>query len=100
MAGDKSRKPPGDDLLDWWTVSYRTLYLIVGSVLAIGGAIGAYYWAKYSDPNVPVARAPPHVASVRFTSIEGSVKVKQVGTFEWITADRDILLRRGDLVKT
>ena len=36
----------------------------------------------------------------RFTAIEGSVKVKAVGSFEWVSADTKMVLHKGDLVRT
>jgi hypothetical protein len=101
MAGDKGRKSRSDDLLDWFTISYRTIYLIAGSVIAIVGAAGYYFYVK----NQPVASAeatpaPVATTTARFTSIDGNVKVRAVGSFEWVTADKDVILKRGDLVKT
>jgi len=102
MAGDKGRKSRSDDLLDWFTISYRTIYLVTGSVVAVVAATGGYYYVK----NQPVAAsteatpAPVATTTARFTSIEGNVKVRAVGSFEWVTADKDVILKRGDLVKT
>jgi hypothetical protein len=103
MAPDKQRNSRGtDDLLDWWTLSYRTIYLI-GVVLlaAIGGGGYYYFYVRNATPPAVVATPPPKVATAaRFASIEGNVKVKAVGTFEWVTADKDMVLKKGDLVKT
>jgi hypothetical protein len=40
------------------------------------------------------------VTTARFNSLEGSVKVKTVGTVEWLPANRSMVLRRSDLVRT
>jgi hypothetical protein len=105
MAGDNKRnaRPGGDELLDWFTISYRTLYIIGGVLIAVAGAAGYYYFARgpVTDPALaarPVA--PAQSASARFTSIEGNIKVKAVGSVEWITADKALVLNRGDRVKT
>src|SRR5262245_4143101 len=102
MAGDKGRKSRSDDLLDWFTISYRTIYLIAGSVIAIVAAAGYYFYVKNQPVSASTDATPAPVATTtaRFTSIEGNVKVRAVGSFEWVTADKDVILKRGDLVKT
>ena len=103
MAGDQGRKSRSDDLLDWFTISYRTIYLIVGGLILVGAGTGIYFYVK-SRPATPVATdapaAPAATTTARFTSIDGNVKVRAVGSFEWVTADKDVILKRGDLVKT
>ena len=103
MAGDKGRKSQsGDDLLDWFTISYRTIYLVAGALIAIGVGAGGFYYLKHKPVSTAGVDtpAPEALTTARFTSLEGNIKVKAVGTFEWITADKDIVLKRGDLVKT
>jgi hypothetical protein len=103
MAGEKGRKSrSSEELLDWFTISYRTIYLVAGGLVAflIGG--GVYY---YLGQKTPVATGeatptPTSITTARFTSLEGNIKVKAVGTFEWVTADKNVVLKRGDLVKT
>jgi hypothetical protein len=102
MPPDKGQKHRNtDDLLDWFTVSYRTLYLASGIValLAIGGGVYYYLTREPAAPQ-PVEAPRATVTSARFNAIEGSVKVKTVGTFEWVTADKSMVLRRSDLVRT
>jgi len=102
MAPDRGKTPrrAEDDLLDWFTVSYKTLYLTAAVV--VGGAVagGYYYLSGDSDPAVVAEPAAPQPATARFTSMQGTVKVKPVGTFEWVNADAATLLRRSDLVRT
>lgn len=102
MAGDQGRKSRSDDLLDWFTISYRTIYLIAGILILVVGGAGLYFYVKSRPPSVVVdpGPAPPAVTTARFTSIDGNVKVRAVGSFEWVTADKDVVLKRGDLVKT
>ena len=50
-------------------------------------------------------RRPPRPAGERaghrpLPPLEGSVKVKPVGTFEWVSADPSMVLRKSDLVRT
>jgi len=97
------KKPPRstDDLLDWFTVSYRTIYLAVGGVVLIGALVGYILYAR-TTPSGPVAPTTPvvSVTAARFRNIEGNVKVKPVGTFEWVPADASMVLRKSDLVRT
>src|SRR5262245_2166280 len=90
-----------DDILDWFTITYRSIYIAVGALLAL--AAGGFYVYHVMTAPVPppqVEAPTPAVTTARFTSIEGSVKVKTVGTFEWVTADRSMVLRKSDLVRT
>ena len=100
MTPDKKAKPPKDDIIDWFTVSYRTLYLIGGGLVLILGA-GAYYYLTHGTPSKPTSiTAPPSTFGARFNAIEGNVQVRQAGTLEWRNADRGILLTKADLVRT
>src|SRR6185436_11648659 len=93
-------KPPRDDLIDWFTVSYRSIYIVVGGLVAIAAAGGYYYWNKNQPPVTATPEPAPAATTAHFTSIEGNVKVKAVGTFEWVTADSSVLLKKSDLVRT
>jgi hypothetical protein len=97
------RKPPKseDDFLDWITISYRSI-AIAGLLLAalVGGAL-YYFRGPVIAPPTPQVEVPlPSATSARFMSIEGSVKVKAVGTVEWLVADKSMMLRKSDLVRT
>lgn len=102
MPPDKGQaRRSSDDLLDWFTISYRTLYLIAGAVLLIAGGTAYYLINNSWRPIGQVSPTPtPGPTTARFSSLEGSVKVKTVGTFEWVTADKNIVLRKSDLVRT
>jgi hypothetical protein len=99
MPQDKRTKNADSDL-DWFTVSYKTIYLIAALLLLLGG--GLYYAFKDKKPDPPplVETPQPSTTSARFTQIEGSVKVRAVGTFEWVSADTKMVLKRNDLIKT
>lgn len=89
-----------DDLLDWFTISYSTLYIAAAVLLAIvGGVVYVLYFRDKPETAVEEV-APPTVTTARFTTLEGSVKVKPVGTFEWVSADRSMVLKKSDLVRT
>lgn len=101
MADPSQRRRGDDDLLEWFTISYRTIVGVAGVVVLLLGAAGYFYFfAGHATPGTTAASAPPQAAAARFTSIEGSVRVKAVGTFEWVSADTGTSLRRGDLVRT
>jgi len=100
MAPEKGRpQKSGDDLLDWFTVSYRTLYIIVGALLA-AGAVGGYIYYRRSRPAAPVASVSPTATSARFNNIEGGVQVRVAGTLQWVNANRSMVLNASDLVRT
>ena len=100
MAPPKRPQRSEDDILDWFTISYSTLYSVVGVVLALAAGGGYWYYLRDSPLIVVVETPPPTVTTARFTSLEGSVKVKPVGVFEWANADRNVVLRKSDLVRT
>jgi hypothetical protein len=102
MAAPDRRRPKGqDDLVDWFTISYRSIYLAVGLLLLVGGGVGYYYWTRNTPAvTAPAGTPPATVTTARFSILEGNVKVKTVGTFEWVNADRAMVLRKSDLVRT
>jgi hypothetical protein len=96
----KRERQAEDDLLDWFTVSYKTIYVALVAVVVLGAAGGYYYYTRQA-PAVPSPEpAAETTTGARFSLIEGSVKVKPVGTFEWVSADKSMILRKSDLVKT
>jgi hypothetical protein len=100
MAPDKGRRPEQrDDLLDWFTVTYKSIYIAVG-VLVLAAVGGAVYYLRHQAPEQGLESPAPAVTTARFTSIDGNVKVKAVGTFEWVTADRSMVLQKSDVVRT
>src|SRR6266496_3745055 len=101
MAAPDRRRPRGqDELVDWFTVSYRSIFIAVFILLLLGGGFAYYFWASNAPATPPPTSTPATVTSARFTTLEGNVKVKTVGTFEWVNADRTMVLRKSDLVRT
>lgn len=98
---DRKHPRSSDDLLDWFTVSYRSIFLVIALVLVAAGVVGYRYYT-HNVPTPPVDDKPVAggVTTARFRTIEGSVKVKPVGTFEWVSADTGTVLRKSDLVRT
>src|ERR1041384_6026757 len=100
-APDRRRQQSQDDMIAWFTVSYRSIAIGVRVLALVGGGAAYFYWAGTQAPSVPPTSAPPvTVTTARFQTIEGNVKVKTVGTFEWVNADRSMVLRKSDLVRT
>lgn len=98
MATSKKPQTHGD-LVEWFTISYKTIYLGVGALILAGGLV--YYFVFARKPQAPVETpAPPSMTAARFRSLEGNVRVKPVGTFEWVAADPNMILRKSDLVRT
>lgn len=101
MVDQPQRRRGDNDLLEWFTISYRTIVGVAATVVLLLGAAAYFYFvAGRATPPAATASAAPQAAAAHFTSIEGSVRVKAVGTFEWVSADTNTLLRRGDLVRT
>lgn len=98
MAPQKNT-PARHDLVEWFTISYRTVYLAVGGLLVAGVLAYLFLFAK-KRPTTDLSPPPSSVTSARFRSLEGSVRVKPVGQFEWVPADTRMVLRKSDLVRT
>ncbi len=99
-APDRRRVKSQDDTIDWFTVSYRSIFIALLFIVLVGGAVGYYFWPREAPGAAPVEAPPATVTTARFTTLEGNVKVKTVGTFEWVNADRAMVLRKSDLVRT
>jgi hypothetical protein len=98
MAAERRPPKDSDSDLDWFTVSYKTIYIAVGLLLAAGLGVLLALRGKEPEPPKPVVVAA--VTTARFSRIDGSVKVKAVGTFEWVSADNRMVLKKNDLVRT
>lgn len=73
-----------------------------GGLLAVLVAVVAYLLSGSGPkPSTPGESPPrPRATTAHFSSIEGSVKVKTVGTFEWVNATKTLPLSKSDLVRT
>ena len=99
MAFDRKTHRAEDDLVDWFTVTYKSIFLTLGALLLVAGIVYVYFFRE-PPPERAVDPAPLAVTTARFTTIEGSVKVKPVGEFQWVAADRSMFLKKSDLVRT
>jgi glucodextranase-like protein len=108
MAQDKDKPGKGagaDDLLDWFTVSYRSIYAAVALVLVLAAGYGYWYWkGGGSKPPLPQPSAEPTASAgaqgASFEDFDGSVQVKKAGQLEWIPATKQMVLNQDDRVRT
>jgi hypothetical protein len=100
MASQRKPRRPEDDLVDWFTISYKSIYIVVLLALAVAGGAYYHYFGKALNPNPVIDVPAPTVTTARFTSLEGNVKVKPVGVFDWYSAESSMVLRKSDLVRT
>jgi hypothetical protein len=99
LASNRKAPRAVDDLVDWFTISYKSIYMAVGIVLLAAAAF-YYSYVESTAPPAPPAETVITQPTAHFSGIEGMVKVKAVGTFEWVTADSSIALRKSDIVRT
>lgn len=100
MAPSPDDKPKrSKDRAEWSTLSYRTIYSVAGLLIVVVAVIA---WFILRTPT-PAPTPTPKIAqagTARFTSLVGSVKVRQGGAPEWRDASAETLLRKGDYVRT
>jgi hypothetical protein len=99
MATSKKPQTHGD-LVEWFTISYRTLYVALGALVLAGGLLYYFVFARGATSTPKETPTAPSVTAARFRSLDGNVRVKPVGTFEWVAADPNMILRKSDLVRT
>jgi hypothetical protein len=94
----------------WHTVRYRTVALYAIVILAI---VFAATYLVFPEGSGTVLRsigetiashdtgvATPSSRQARFVNLDGKVQVKKVNSVQWVTADYQITLDKGDLVQT
>jgi hypothetical protein len=73
------------------------------SLAALLAAGGWLYW-RLNTPMVakeePAVREETFDDSARFIELDGAVKIRKAGTYEWVDANHNIALRRNDTVRT
>jgi hypothetical protein len=94
----------------WHTVKYRTVVLLVLSVIAIIGAsvyivfpeFSAKVMEKVSDVVNPKDNGAASAAArqARFVNLDGKVQIKKVNSLQWVNADYQITLDKGDEIET
>lgn len=94
----------------WHTVKYRTVILLVLCVLAI---IGASCYLVFPDFSAKALQRISEVVSphdnnaaaaaarqARFVNLDGKVQIKKVNSLQWVNADYQITLDKGDEIET
>jgi len=94
----------------WHTVKYRTVILYAVVLVAI--ILAAIYLVfpdfsnrvlagieKVSAPTDPGV-ATPSSRQARFVNLDGRVEVKKVNSVQWVSADYQVTLDKGDLIRT
>jgi hypothetical protein len=88
--------------IEWFTVRRSTIYLLAFCLLVLAAA-GTWGYNQIYGPreeaNV-VAQPPPSDNSARFLDLDGAVKVRKTGTYEWLNATMGMALNRDDTVRT
>jgi hypothetical protein len=94
----------------WHTVQYRTVLLFAAVILAI---VLASLYLVFPETAGSLIRklsdaVSPHDTGVavitdrqaRFVNLDGKVQVKKVNSVQWVTADYQVTLDKGDLIQT
>jgi hypothetical protein len=94
----------------WHTVKYRTVILLVLSVIAIIVASSYLVFPEFSakalqrlsDAVTPRDNGAAIIAArqARFVNLDGKVQIKKVNSLQWVTADYQITLDKGDEIET
>jgi hypothetical protein len=88
--------------IEWFTVKRSTVYTLVFSLLGLAGAAAWGYHQLYGPREEVSAVAAPSVSdsSARFLHLDGVVKVRKAGTYEWVNATMAMALSRDDTIRT
>ena len=94
----------------WHTVRYRTvlLYILVITTIVLTGTYLVFPSASASIARRISEAILPHDSGVatitarqaRFINLDGKVQVKKVNSVQWVNADYQLTLDRGDLIQT
>jgi hypothetical protein len=93
----------------WHTVKYRTVVLYAMVMVAIILAAVYVVFPDFSNAIIKkVTNAGPSEAGVatpssrqaRFVNLDGKVQVKKVNSVQWVNADYQVTLDKGDLIQT
>lgn len=94
----------------WHTVKYRTVVLYAVVITAIVLAVVYLVFPDFSNgvlrkisnasagPDSGVAN--PSSRQARFVNLDGKVQVKKVNSVQWVNADYQVTLDKGDLIQT
>ena len=79
MASEEPNTGQGIQPAGELALRYRALLAFVGLVLV--GVVGWVYLGRPTPPPEPAETPTPTQTAVRFTAVEGNVKVKTIGSF-------------------
>ena len=88
--------------IEWFTVKRSTIYTLSLALVGLASA-GAYgYYQVFVDKAEPTETMTTAETdkSARFLGLDGSVKVRKAGTYEWTNANMGMLLGREDTIRT
>lgn len=113
---DRTTRPPAQEPgrhmeVEWTTISYRTIALFVFLALFLIGLvlylIAPHYFGQKIDQALTSLSSGPgpavEVSSKRdahFVNIDGTVRVKKAQSQQWIRADYNTSLEKGDFIQT
>lgn len=113
---DRTPRPPAQNVgpsirVEWTTISYRTIamFIVVGFLLLcfVLYLIAPHYFGEKMDQAMAVfssARGPAAELSSKrdahFVNIDGTVRVKKAQSQQWIRADYNTALEKGDFIQT
>ncbi len=107
---DRRKKAAGLDFISWTTVRYRTIALLVTAALVVVLGILSFLFPEtaksaWNSVSKRIANRAAKIGTAtlsqaHFTYIDGTVKVKKANSNNWITANYDTALEKGDVVQT
>lgn len=112
-------KKQSDIHISWITLTYRSVALSILAIVALI-AVGAYFafpaetkasvdkvsnWIgplidKWAGKTPPAKGPKVGQQEAHFTNIDGTVKVKKTNSNTWVTADYNLPLEKGDIIRT
>jgi hypothetical protein len=109
-------KPPSPDRgrsveLEWTTISYSTIaiYLVIAFLLVLGilYLISPQFVVKITTRALETIAAPPSIQQTsssrkeaHFVNLDGTVRIKKAASSQWMRADFNTSLEKGDFVQT
>jgi hypothetical protein len=110
------KHPPGGDggrsvEVEWTTISYRTIafYIVLAILLMMGITylISPKFVVNTATQMLEMVASSPSVRQstssrkeAHFVNLDGNVRVKKASSFQWMRADFNTSLEKGDFVQT
>lgn len=108
LAPESEQQKTSADLIQWHTVTYRTVGMWAGIVLVLISLTLAIFFPEVFARVIDAIRGARGSSAAdigsariaRFTNLEGSVRIRKAGGVEWGTANVSMDLEQGDTVQT